>query len=54
MEGDLPHEAGPWLVVPYLPYAPVVTASNGRSPGRAQESVVNTQVGPVHSVFEKL
>ena len=47
-EGYLPHEA----VVPELPYARVV--SNGLSMGRAQEHVVNTQLGLGRCVLEKL
>ena len=45
---------GPWLVVRGLPHVQVVVVSSGLSPGRAQERVVNTRLGPVHCVFAKL
>ena len=54
VEGDLPQEAGPWLVVPDLPYALVVVVSNGLSLGRAQEHVLNTRPGLGRDVLEKL
>ena len=37
-----------------LPHALLVTASNGLSLDRAQDHVVNTQLGLGRSVFEKL
>ena len=50
VESDHPHEA----VVPDLPHALVVVVSNGLSLDRAQERVVNIQLGLDRSVFEKL
>ena len=41
VEGDLLHQAGPWVVAENLPHALVVTASNGLSLDEAQEHVVN-------------
>ena len=49
-ESYLPHEA----VVQDLPYALVVVVSNGLSLDRAEEDVVNTQLGLDRSVFGKL
>ena len=53
VEGDLLHQAAPWLVAQDLPHALVVTASNGLSLDQAREHVVNTQLGLGRSVFEK-
>ena len=53
VEACLPHQMGPRLVVRGLPHVPVVVVSNGLTPGRAQEHVVNSRLGPVHSVLEK-
>ena len=54
VEGDLLHQAAPWLVAQDLPHALVVTASNGLSLDQAREHVVNTQLGLGRSVLEKL
>ena len=50
VEGDLPLDA----VVLDLPYALVVVVSNGLSLDRAQEHVVNTQLGLCRGVLGKL